>query len=1017
MTPSELNEEKLVEIPAEHTFSELYDDVKYDPDIRPGREAQERDSLQEVLLKKRLRQKLVELNPGNPDIVYDIAVQKIEIISEPTLIETNRKFHQMLLSGIKVTYQDQGKTKYSVIKIVDFENPQKNDFIAVRQFLLVQHEERRLDHVIFVNGIPLVILEYKSMADTNITIVDAFHQLGKTKYQRDIPIIFRYNAFLVISDRLNAKYGTINAPFERFSDWNDLSQPDKKVANRLEILQKLLLNKSTMLDVIKNFIEYESDGKNIIKKICQQHQYHAVNSIVKRTSDVFSQKGENRIGVVWHTTGSGKSLTMIYYANALSQIEKFENPTFIIITDRRDLDEQLNHFFRIAGFPYPKPETAILEADSILDLREKLQIPAGKVIFTTIQKFQTTEEEREGKVKYPKISDRRNIIIIADEAHRSQYKKMAQNLQTALPNALRIGFTGTPIELEDRSTTQVFGDIISSYKIPEAVRDGATVQISCETHPVTLLLLNKFIGKDFEELTQGIDEENVTTLARRGTEFTKLVEDPDRIKTIATDIVEHFNKKQKVFKGKAMLATSTKLAAARYADYISSMKDAPECTCIVSGATSQKPESTPEKRTRESIIQNHYKDKLTIENLLARFKDENDPLSLLIVCDMYLTGFDAPLIHTMYVDKPLRDHNLIQAISRVNRVWKNKPGGTIIDYIGIADDLDRAFSAYSQDDVKGAMIPTSEIIEIMKKKHLELLNFFETDVTNRKGLDESQEIQLIYDAIDEIVADDVVKREFVKNITDLTKAYAVCTPHPACLDVEDDMAFFQKLRRILLKATSNAPVDLTEMESAISDLVEKGIGADQVVKEFKISFDPKKQDISKEYLDDIKKRKHKNLKVELAHKLLDDAIQAKFKRNIVKRKSFQDRIEEALSKYHGRFWTDGDTVEKLEEVGKEITNESTREQELGLNDEEIAFYDVVSLGKDYIKSDAVIKQISVDLTKYLKGNIRIDWVNQENLKADIRVGVRKILSRADFPIDKIEEIVPKIMDQAETNYG
>ncbi|EGP94048.1 type I restriction endonuclease subunit R [Nitrosarchaeum koreense] len=1017
MTPSELNEEKLVEIPAEHTFSELYDDVKYDPDIRPGRELQERDSLHEVLLKRRLRQKLVELNPGNPDIVYDIAVQKIELISEPTLIETNRAFHQMLLSGIKVAYQEDNQTKYSVMKLIDFDNPEKNDFIAVRQFLLVQHEERRLDHVIFVNGIPLIILEYKSMADKNATIVDAFHQLGKTKYQRDIPIIFRYNAFLVISDRLNAKYGTINAPFERFSDWNDLTQPDKKVANRLEILQKLLLNKTTILDVIKNFIEYESDGKNLIKKICQQHQYHAVNTIVKKTSDVYSQQGENRIGVVWHTTGSGKSLTMIYYVNSLSQIEKFENPTFIIITDRRDLDEQLNHFFRIAGFPYPKPETAILEADSILDLREKLQVPSGKIIFTTIQKFQTTEEEREGKVKYPKISDRRNIIIIADEAHRSQYKKMAQNLQTALPNALRIGFTGTPIELEDRSTTQVFGDIISSYKIPEAVRDGATVQISCETHPVTLLLLNKFIGKDFEEITQGLDEENVTTLARRGAEFTKLVEDPDRIKTIANDIVSHFNKKQKIFKGKAMIATSTKLAAARFADYISSLKVAPECTCIVSGATSQKPESTPEKRTREAIIQKHYKDKLTIENILTRFKDENDPLSLLIVCDMYLTGFDAPLIHTMYIDKPLRDHNLIQAISRVNRVWKNKPGGAIIDYIGIADDLDRAFSAYAQDDVKGAMIPTAEIIEIMKKKHSDLINFFDPKISNRQGLDESQELQLIYDAIDEIVYDDIVKREFIKIVTELTKAYAVCTPHPSCLDVEDDLRFFQKLRKILLKATSNVPVDLTEMESAISDLVEQGIGADQVVKGFKISFDPKKQDISKEYLNDIKKLKQKNLKAELAYKLLDDAIQAKFKRNLVKRKSFQDRIEEALSKYHARFWDNDDTIQKLEEVGKEITNESSREQELGLNDEEIAFYDVVSLGKDYVKSDAVIKQISLDLTKYLKGNIRIDWINQENIKAEIRMGVRKILLRADFPTDKIEEIVPKIMDQAETNYG
>src|SRR5581483_2889231 len=517
MSPSELNEEQLVEKPAERTFAELGFEIIYGPNIHPGKENAERESLYEVLFKGRLRTKLEQLNPGLPKDVYDIAIQQIDGLSQPSLIENNREFYQMLLSGVKVAYQKDGKTTYYALKLIEFD-PDKvneNDFLAVRQFYVRQHELKKIDHAIFINGIPLVLLEYKDPTNTSATILDAYHQLGRKDYQKYIPKIFYYNTFLVISDRTKAKYGTMTAPFERFSDWNDPLNPDKQVANRLELMRKLMFEKSTLLDLIQNYLEYESDGKNVIKKIAQQHQYLAVNTAVKQTLDVFSQKNENRIGVVWHTTGSGKSLTMILYTNILSQIKKLENPTFLVLTDRRDLDEQLNDFFILAGFPYPKPETAILEAESILDLREKLSVPAGKIIFTTIQKFQVTEDEKEGMARYPKISDRRNIIIIADEAHRSQYKKMAQNLQRALPNALKIGFTGTPIEREDKSTTQVFGNIISAYKISDAVRDKATVEISCQRRQVQLHLINKMIGTDFNKITEGLDPDAIEHLSKK----------------------------------------------------------------------------------------------------------------------------------------------------------------------------------------------------------------------------------------------------------------------------------------------------------------------------------------------------------------------------------------------------------------------------------------------------------------------------------------------------------------------
>jgi len=1013
MTPSELNEEQLVEKPAERTFQELEYKTIYGPEIHPGMENQERESLYDILLKDRLRTKLVELNPDLPENVYDIAIKQIEGLSQPSLIKNNQEFHQMLLAGIKVPYQKDGKTQYFAVKLIDFNNPENNEFLAVRQFHLRQHEYRKIDHAVFINGIPLILLEYKDPTNKNATIVDAFHQLGVTEYQRDIPKIFHYNVFLVISDRTYAKYGTLTSPFERFSDWNNPEHPDREVENRLEMMQKLMFEKSTLLNIIKNFLEYESDGKTTIKKIAQQHQYLAVNTIVEKTREVFSTDGENRIGVVWHTTGSGKSLTMILYVNMLSQLPEFENPTFIIITDRKDLDEQLNYFFEISGFPYPRPPTSILEAESIPDLREKLQTPAGKIIFTTIQKFQITKEEKEGKVKYPKISDRKNIIIIADEAHRSQYKKMAINLQKALPNALKVGFTGTPIELADRSISQVFGETISSYKIPDAVRDRATVEISCYSRQVNLHLLNKFIGKDFEELTADYDDETTEHLANKWSEFKRLAEDPDRVETIAKDVVYHFNEKQKKFKGKAMLAASTKLAAARYADIISKLPNAPKCTCIYSGSKQKLDELPKEKKSREEILQNHYKDKKEMNRLIGKFKDENDELSLLIVCDMYLTGFDAPLMHTMYIDKPLRDHNLIQAISRVNRVWKNKPGGTIIDYIGIADDLQRAFGAYSQDDVKGAMIPTEEIITFMERKHEELLNFFSAPIAERNQ--DTDEVQLIYEGIDEIVHDDQVKKKFFDNVAEFTKAFAVCTPHPKCLEVEEDLQFFQKMRKIMSKAIAGSPKDLADKESAIQDLVEQGIGADQVVKSFNIEYRPEKLELN---IEKIKKIPQKNLKVELAYKLLDGAIKGKFKRNLVKRKSFQEKIEKALNKYHGRFWSNEDTMTELSVIGKEFTAEVIKEQELKMTEEEIAFYDIVAKGKEFIKSDKELRDISIDITKYMKNKTeKIDWENQDQVKADIRNGVRVILRRMDVPFEEIDKLIPEIMEQAKTNYG
>ena len=1013
MSPFGMNEEELVEIPAHKLFAELGYDILEGKDVND-----ERNSYNEVILTPRLDKKIRELNPDLPESVYENAVSQIKSLSNLTTIENNREFHQMLLAGVKVPYAHSGQTKYYAIKLVDFENPQNNDFLAVRQMIILQHKERRPDHIIFVNGLPLIIMEYKDPTNTSTDIISAYNQLGKTNYQKHIPRLFNYNAFLIISDRTFARYGATTSSFERFSDWNDPDDPDKSILNRLDLMQRLMLNKETLLDIIQNYLEYESDGKKTIKKIAQQHQYMGVKKAVRKTLDVYSQKDENRIGVIWHTTGSGKSLTMILYANIVSQLKELENPTFVILTDRTDLDEQLNGFFEVAGFPYPKPKTAILEADSILDLREKLQVPAGKIIFTTIQKFQQTQDEREGMAKYPLISDRRNIIIIADEAHRSQYKKMAQNLQRALPNALKIGFTGTPIEKEDKSTTHVFGDVIASYKINDAVRDGATVEITCQSRQAWLHLSNKMIGKDFEKITERLDQEAVESLSKKWSQLKTMLEDPDRLEVIAKDLVHHFTEKSRVLKGKAMLATTTKLAAARYADIISKIPGAPKCTCIISGTPEVLEEDASKaKKIREKIVSKHYKSRQEIEKFIQNFKDEKNDLKLLIVCDMYLTGFDAPVIHTMYVDKPMRDHNLIQAISRVNRIWKDKPKGMIIDYIGITDDLNNAFRAYNKSDVKGAMVPTEEIIMYMKQKHMELISFFTTDIGSGKSFRERTQGSYLDDAINEILEDTEVRKKFIQNVAELTKAYAVCTPDPACQEVEDDLRFFQTMRKLMANCTAGVIYIPSKEEDAIRDLIEEGITADGKIRFYDIKYDDEKIDLNQEYIEKIKRLPQENLKVELAYKLLDDAIKSRIGRNISKTKSFQERIEKTLSKYHGKFENYDTVFPKLEKIAEDITKESQRQEELGLSDEEIAFYDIIWMGKEYVEIDKTAKQIAIDVTKYVKRNTTIDWMNQDQVKAEIKIGIRKILLKSDFPIDEIEKMIPVIMQQTENNYG
>lgn len=1003
---------------------QIFDDLKYETKTGSQIDSDnERQNHGDVILEKRLLDNLERINPGLPRELYLEAISQLHSMPKNDIMVGNRNFHKLLLDGfIKNVPDKNGKEIPVQINYVDWKNPKNNNFLAVRQLTIEQIEERRPDHVIFLNGIPVVIFEYKSPFG-GAKLHDAYVQLGETNYQRVIPKLFCYNAFTVISNLKHVQYGTFESSPEFFFNWYDKDDPGSEVeperSGRFELFINDVFTKDNLLNIISNFIEYEDDGKTIIKKIGRKHQIEGVNKLVAKAEEIYGTD-EKRIGTVFHGTGSGKSMSMIFFAEAMYRSTKLENPTILVITDRNDLDEQLSDFFKVAGFPFPKPtgeHGIIREAESIENLREELQIPAGNLIFTTIQKFQTTKEEKKNKEKYPVLSTRKNIILICDEAHRSQYRKIAQNLDRAFPNALRVGFTATPLEEADRDTPETFGSIISTYTQSQSVKDGTTVEIQYEGRLLGQHIV-KNIQQDFDKITESLSEEATAAVGKKWSDFVTLVEREERMKEIAEDVVFHFNEKKPVFpKGKAMLCAATKMAAAKYYEYINKIPNHPKCICVISSGVAKK-EKTSEDIKKEKYLKQHYRTKQQAKELVNDFKKEKNDVELLIVCDMYLTGFDAPLVHTLYVDKPLRDHNLFQAASRVNR--KSKPekiAGYIIDYIGIGDDLKKSFKSFNEKDFKDVWKPIPEILEIMKQRHAELLSFFETPIEKRHDLEGLELLNLIQNLANEVLGSEELKLRFFKLVAEITKAYNVCTPNQACLDIEDDLVFFQKIRAYISQNTTNAPDIPLEIDAKVGRLVEKGLKIADAFEKHTLNYDSEKFELNSENLKKIGEIKQKNLKLELANKLLDDAIKVKFKRNKVAQKSFQERLEKSLSDYHGRFIDFEKTWDNVVNVGKDVINKQKRTEELGLTDQEIIFYDAISVGKEYAKSDETIVTIAKELHESMKTSVTVDWLNQESIKAKIRKKIKEILIKHDFPAESFEKLVPLVFQQVEANYS
>ena len=1022
--------ESVVEEATRSWFEELGYAVLHGPNIAPGEPAAERSSYGDVILIDRLRSALARINPNIPADALEDAVRKVIRSESPNLFENNRRFHKMLTEGVDVEYRRQdGSIAGDKAWLVDFSEPGNNDWVVVNQFTVIENKRnRRPDVVIFVNGLPLGVIELKNPGDENATIKGAFNQLQT--YKKDIPGLFPYNEVFVISDGLEARAGTLTADWERFMPWRTIE--GKELAPRgaleLEVLVKGIFEKQRFLDLVQNFIVFEVDGATIAKKMAAYHQFHAVNKAIATTLEAVSPGGDKRAGVVWHTQGSGKSLSMAFYAGKIIRHTAMANPTLVILTDRNDLDDQL---FATFAACQDLLRQGPIQAESREHLQELLKVASGGVIFTTIQKFFP-----EGSATYPLLSDRRNIVLIADEAHRSHYGfkahvvqnqesseariayGFAKHLRDALPNASFIGFTGTPIEATDKSTPAVFGDYIDIYDIVQSVEDGATVRIYYEARLAKLELNEEErprIDPEFEEVTEGEEVEKKQKLKSKWARLEALMGSEKRMAQVANDIVNHFERRLEAMDGKGMIVSMSRRICVDLYQAITRLRpewhhedeDKGAIKIVMTGAASDPPE-----------WQQHIGNKARREALASRFKDPSDPLKLVIVRDMWLTGFDVPCLHTMYVDKPMQGHGLMQAIARVNRVFKDKPGGLVVDYLGLADQLKRALADYTESDRGQAGIPQDQAVALMLEK-------FEVVAVMFHGFDYSgflagapgERLSVIPAAMEHILRQEEGKRRFLQAVTELSRAFVLSVPHERALAVRDEVGFFQTVRAAFVKATPVEGKTQEELHTAIRQIVSKAVAADEVIDIFAASGlkAPEISILSDEFLEEVRELQHKNLALELLRKLLNDEIRARSRRNVVEGRSFGEMLEQAIRRYQNRTIEVAELVEELIEIAREIRSAQRRGEDLGLTEEELAFYDALETNDSAVKvlGDETLRTIARELVQTVRRNVTIDWTVRESVRARLRTLVKRLLRKYGYPPDKQEKAVVTILEQAE----
>jgi len=1059
--------EDTIEQTALEWLEELGYEIAHGPDIAFDGQATERDAAanySDVILMGRLRAALESINATLPADAIDEAIRKVTRTETPSLIENNRSFQKMLTDGVDISWMAADGEKHDKAWLIDPADAGNNDWLAVNQFTVVENKrERRLDIVLFVNGLPLAVVELKNAADENATIRHAYNQLQT--YKEQIPSLFVYNELLIISDGMQARTGTLTAGWDRFMPWRTIDgtdlyrepgnekHSDGVVQPDLETLLKGVFDHSRFLDYCLNFVTFEHDGgdtTSIAKKTAGYHQYHAVNKAVECTlsacgievpkdlrygrfleaqaADPFMVReetapygvdksfGDKRIGVVWHTQGSGKSLSMMFFASKVIRHPYMENPTVLVITDRNDLDDQL--FGTFSSNKELLRQTPV-QAGGRAHLRELLQVASGGVVFTTIQKFLP---ENKGDT-YQLLSTRRNIVVIADEAHRSQYDFIdgfARHMHDALPNASFIGFTGTPIESSDKNTPAVFGDYIDKYDILRAVEDGATVPIYYESRLARIELdeaEKPTIDPEFEEITESEEEESRKQRMRsKWASIEAMVGTEKRIGLVAADLVDHFERRQETMDGKALVVCMSRRICVDMHNAIVKLRpgwhsddDGKGCIKIVMSGTA----------SDELSWQPHIRPKKGREAMAKRYKDAKDELKLVIVRDMWLTGFDCPSMHTMYVDKPMSGHNLMQAIARVNRVFRDKPGGRVVDYLGLADALKRALANYTASGGKGkATVDQNEAAAVLLEKHevtCDMLYGFDYEsIVSAKA---ATRMTGIAQAMEFILGLEDGKKRYLQAVSALSKAFALAVPHEQALAIRDEVGLFQEIRASLVKATvSDSEKSPEEMESAIRQLVSRAVSSTEVVDIFAAAGldKPDISILSDEFLAEVQQLPQRNLALELLKKLINDEIKTRMKKNVVQARSFTKMLEEAIKKYQNRAIEAAEVIEELIKLAREMREAQKRGENLGLNDDEIAFYDALEVNDSAVQvlGDATLRTIAQELVDSVKRSVSVDWTKRENARAQIRVMVKRILRKYGYPPDLQAKATELVLEQA-----
>ena len=1006
--------------------------------LSPEEQELERPNLGEVVLKNRLKQAIETINPNVVEEAREQALRQVLNLPSQNLMDNNEAFHRMLTEGIEVEIMGEEGIKGDKVRLVDFEHPENNEFLVCNQFTVIENNiNKRPDVVLFVNGLPLVVIELKNPIDENATVQKAFTQLQN--YKNAIPPLFYYNAILVASDGLDARAGTISSGISRFLAWksSDRFKEDAATTPQIETLIKGMLGKEVLLDLIRHFIVFEKSKKEDaktglssvvnIKKIAAYHQYFAVNKAIEETLRATSEQGNGKAGVVWHTQGSGKSLSMVFYTGKI--VLKLNNPTIVVITDRNDLDDQL--FDTFAGCKQLLRQEPV-QAHNRENLKELLRVAGGGIIFTTIQKF----FPEDGSANFDLLSERKNIIVIADEAHRSQYGfgaktteknggiitkyGFAKYLRDALPHASFIGFTGTPIEKEDASTPAVFGNYVDVYDIAQAVEDGATVRIYYESRLAKVHLKPEEMAKldeEVEAITEGEENTAKEKAKAKWAQLEAIVGHRDRLKIIATDLVDHFEKRREAFEGKGMIVCmSRRIAVELYEEIIKIRPDWHNKNSnkgaikVVMTSTSSDPENW----------QIHSTTKQDRKSIGDRFKDESDELKLVIVRDMWLTGFDVPCLHTMYVDKPMRGHNLMQAIARVNRVFKDKPGGLIVDYIGIASDLKTALATYTQSGGKGTpTLDQNEAIAAMLEK-FEIVEQMFSGFDYKKYFlaDTRTKLTIILEAQEHILGLEDGKNRYTKQVALLSQAFALSVPNLKAMEIKDEIGFFQAVKARLTKFEPvGSEKSDAEIETAIRQIVDEAVVSEGIVDVFDAAG-IKKPDISilsDEFLAEIQGMERKNLALELLKKLLNDEIKIRMRKNFIQNRKLSEMLENTIKKYQNNLLTAAQVIEELVKLAKDIRESNKRGDALNLGEDELAFYDALT-NNDSAKEvlgDKQLAVIAIEVFRSVKGNATIDWTLKESVRARLRRDVKRILNRYGYPPDQQPIATENVLKQAE----